>query len=225
MALALFDLDRTVLAVNSAKLWIGAELQAGFLSRWQALRAAAWIGTYHAGFTRLESLVEEAIATLAGSSEADLVARTESFYAAQIAQTVRPGALAALERHRAVGDVVALLTTSSNYLCAPVLRQLGLEHALCSRFEVAEGRFTGRPAGPICFGPGKVQHALAFAEQQGTSLAEATFYTDSMSDRPMMEAVGFPVAVNPDPRLRRLALKKGWPLVDWGTPESKAPAR
>jgi HAD superfamily hydrolase (TIGR01490 family) len=224
MALALFDLDRTVLAVNSAKLWIRAEVKAGFLTRWQALRAAAWIGTYHAGFTRLESLVEEAIGTLEGSGEADLVARTEAFYLDKIAATVRPGALLALERHRAAGDVIALLTTSSSYLCAPVLRQLGLEHALCNRFEVVDGRFTGRAAGAICFGEGKVTHARAFSEAHGASLADAWFYTDSMSDRPMLEAVGHPIAVNPDPRLRRLALQRGWPVEDWGTPAARARA-
>lgn len=216
MALALFDLDRTVLSVNSAKLWISAEVRAGFLTRWQALRAAAWIGTYHAGFTRLESLVEEAIATLDGASEAELVERTERFYAEEIAGTARPGALAALERHRQAGDTIALLTSSSNYLCAPALRQFQIEHALCNRFEVVEGRFTGKAAGPICFGPGKVAHAQAFAEAHAMDLAAAWFYTDSMSDRPMMEAVRYPVAVNPDPRLRRLALKRGWPVEDWG---------
>jgi HAD superfamily hydrolase (TIGR01490 family) len=222
MALALFDLDRTVLSVNSAKLWIRAEVRAGFLSRWQALRAAAWIGSYHAGYTRLESLVEEAIALLAGSSEAELAQRTEAFYAEHILQTARPGALAALARHREAGDVIALLTSSSNYLCAPALRQFDIEHALCNRFEVVEGRFTGKASGAICFGAGKVSHATAFAQAHGADLAEAWFYTDSMSDRPMMEAVGHPVAVNPDPRLRRLAAKRGWRTEDWGEPARPA---
>jgi len=216
VALALFDLDRTVLSVNSAKLWITAEMEAGFITRWQAMRAAAWIGTYHAGFTRLDKLVEEAIATLAGAREEDVRARTEGFYTRRIASTYRPGALETIQRHREAGDTVALLTTSSTYLCAPVLRHLGLEHALCNRFEVVEGVFTGKAAGPLCYAAGKVTHAQAFAEAQGAALAEATFYTDSMSDLPMLEAVGKPVAVNPDPRLRRLAQKRGWPVMDWG---------
>lgn len=216
MPLALFDLDRTLLAVNSARLWVDYELRGGYLTRWQAVRAAAWIGTYHIGFTRLESLLEEAIVTLAGSREEDVRARTEAFYAERIAHTYRPGGFEALKLHREAGDTVALLTSSSNYLCAPVLRDLSLEHALCNRFEVAEGVFTGRASGPICYAAGKVAHAVAFAEAHGHSLAEATFYTDSMSDLPMLEAVGRPVVVNPDPRLRRLAKKRGWPVVDWG---------
>ena len=148
--------------------------------------------------------------------EEDVRARTEAFYTRRIASTYRPGALETIQRHREAGDTVALLTTSSTYLCAPVLRHLGLEHALCNRFEVVEGVFTGKAAGPLCYAAGKVTHAQAFAEAQGAALAEATFYTDSMSDLPMLEAVGKPVAVNPDPRLRRLAQKRGWPVMDWG---------
>ncbi len=216
MALVFFDLDRTVLSVNSGRLWVDHEVKQGFLTRWQALRAIWWIGTYHIGFTRMESLLEEAIETLGGTLEIDLVRRTEAFYTAQIDRTYRPGALEAVERHREAGDTITLLTTSSAYLCAPVLRRLELEHALCNRFEVEEGRFTGRPLGAMCYGAGKVEHAQAFCERVGGLLSEATFYTDSMSDLPMLEAVGQPVAVNPDPRLRRVAAKRGWPILDWG---------
>lgn len=216
MALVFFDLDRTVLSVNSGRLWVDHEVKHGFLTRWQALRAIWWIGTYHVGFTRMESLLEEAIETLGGTRELDLVGRTEAFYAAQIDRTYRPGALAAVERHREAGDTISLLTTASVYLCAPVLRRLDIEHALCNRFEVAEGRFTGRPSGPLCYGVGKVEHARALCDRVGSELTAATFYTDSMSDLPMLEAVGHPVAVNPDPRLRRVAVKRSWPILDWG---------
>lgn len=219
MAIAFFDLDRTLLGVNSGRLWIDREMRLGFLSRWQALRGAAYIGTYHFGFTRLENVLAEAIAVLAGATEAELVARTEAFYVEEVASTYRPLARAAVEHHRQQGHVLALLTSSTNYLCAPVQRELGIELALCNRLEVADGQFTGKPDGALCFGAGKVTHARQLAESLGESLADATFYTDSMSDLPMLDAVGFPVAVNPDPRLRRLARQRGWPVVDWGQPK------
>lgn len=218
MAIAFFDLDRTLLAVNSGRLWIDREMRLGFLTRWQALRGAAYIGTYHFGFTRLENVLAEAIAVLAGATEADLVARTEAFYAEEVAGTYRPRARGVVERHRSEGHVLALLTSSTNYLCAPVQRELTIGTALCNRLEVAEGVFTGKALGALCFGAGKVEHARALAEALGESLAEAWFYTDSMSDLPMLEAVGHPVAVNPDPRLRRTAKARGWPIEDWGKP-------
>ncbi|MEO1336693.1 MAG: haloacid dehalogenase-like hydrolase, partial [Myxococcota bacterium] len=74
------------------------------------------------------------------------------------------------------------------------------------------------PKTPMCFGRGKLELGRAYLESHDERLNDATFYTDSMSDLPMMEAVGHPVAVNPDPRLRRTAKDRGWPIVDWGRP-------
>jgi phosphoserine phosphatase len=82
----------------------------------------------------------------------------------------------------------------------------------------ARGLHTGRSLGEVCFGAGKLRLARAFAEGRGVSLADCTFYTDSYSDLPMLEAVGRPVAVNPDRRLLRRAERAGWPVLDWGRP-------
>ena len=218
MALALFDLDRTLISVNSGRLWFDRERELGFLTRWQALRAAAWIGFYHLGFTRLDDVLKEAIAALEGDDESEIRDRSEAFYHSRVKTTYRPGGREAVARHQEAGDTLALLTSSSNYLCAPVLTELGIPFALCNRFETASGKFTGKPDGAICYGEGKLVHAAAFAESQGQPLSEAAFYTDSIADLPVLLAVGKPVAVNPDPRLRRLALKKNWEIVDWGVP-------
>ena len=99
-----------------------------------------------------------------------------------------------------------------------VCNDLGLDDYVCNRLEVdGDGRYTGRAIEPLCFGPGKVQLAARYAERFGLSLGDATFYSDSLSDLPMLEAVGRPVVVHPDPRLRRLATQRGWELVDWGS--------
>lgn len=215
MAIAFFDLDRTILRVNSGSLWVKAELRLGYLTRFQAARAAVWIAGYHLGFSRMEPLLLEAIESLAGSSEEEIVGRTKRFYAEELADQYRPGARTAVAQHRAQGDVLALLTSSSPYLSAPVQAELGIPHTLCNRFAVEGGRFTGKPDGPLCFGPGKLLHARAFAEARGERLEDAAFYTDSASDLAVMEAVGRPVAVHPDPSLRRIARRRGWPIVDW----------
>jgi HAD superfamily hydrolase (TIGR01490 family) len=164
--------------------------------------------------------VLDAIRTLEGQPEADLRERTGAFYDAEVRGLYRPGALAALNEHRAQGHTLALLTTSSLYMAERVGEALGFHSLLCSRFEVdAEGRFTGRPDGALCFGEGKLHHAQALAESLRVQLRDCAFYTDSVTDAPVLEVVGRPVAVNPDPRLRRLAARKGWTIVDWGEPE------
>lgn len=220
---AFFDLDRTVLACNSATLWIRREARLGFIRPLDAARAAVWVGLYQLGFARIEAAIGDAIATLEGADEAALHQRTLEFWA-EIAHQIRPGALDAIEAHRAQGHALWLLTSSSSYLAAPVVDALRLDGALATRFQVSGGRFTGRAEGALCYGAGKVEHAAALAERLGASLSDATFYTDSMSDLPMLEAVGRPVAVHPDPRLLRHARRAGWPVLDWGSaPRSRHP--
>jgi HAD superfamily hydrolase (TIGR01490 family) len=224
MAIAFFDLDRTLLSVNAGQLWVRREVRLGHMGRWQATKAAAWIFGYHLGFSRLEGVLEDAIGTLRGTPEADVIARTRTFYADEVLATYRPGAREAVERHRARGDVLALLSSTSSYLADPVMEALGIQHALCNRFEVdGAGLFTGKAVGSLCFGPGKLGHALALADQLGESLADATFYTDSASDLAVLEVVGHPVAVHPDPTLARIAAKRGWKVEDWGP--ARSPSR
>ena len=217
MGIAFFDLDKTLLSVNSGWLWLRRELSLGHVSRTQALRASTWLIRYHLGFAKMEVAIGQAISLLAGTGEAELRARTTDFYREQVRRLYRPGALAALDWHKRRGDQRVLLTSSSGYLSELVARELQLDEILCNRFEVdLAGLHTGRSLGALCFGKGKLAHARAYAERIQSPLAEATFYTDSYSDLPVLEAVRRPVAVNPDPRLRRLAFRRKWEIVDWG---------
>ena len=220
MAVAFFDLDKTLIARNSGVLWIRRELRLGHITYWQALRASSWLIRYSLGYAEMERGMRWAIRSLDGVPEQDIADRITSFYDAEVKNLYRPGGHAALEKHRAQGDLLVLLSSASIYLGRYVQSALKLDDILCSEFEVGpDGVYTGEPKIPMCYGAGKLTLGRAFLEARGETLKDATFYTDSMSDLPMMEAVGHPVAVNPDPRLRRTAHKRGWPIVDWGRPE------
>ena len=220
MPIAFFDLDRTLISVNSGQLWVAFERREGRIRFSQAARAALWIFGYHLGFSRMEPILEEAIATLAGEEEEVLRERSLRFYRSEVERTFRPGALPAVQQHRAQGHRLALLTSSSIYLSEAVGQSLGISHLCCNEFQVQDGRFTGQPQRPLCFGAGKVIHAERLALQLGEKLEESWFYTDSYSDLPVLERVGHPVVVNPDPALAREARRRGWPLVDWGRSEN-----
>lgn len=219
MAVAFFDLDKTLIAANSGSLWVRRELALGNITRLQALRASLWIARYHLGLVSMQDAVARAIALLAGSAARPIQERTAAFYEEEVRALYRPGALVAVEEHRRAGDRLVLLTSSSGYLSELVARDLRLDAVLCNRFEVdGEGKHTGRPLGVICFGQGKRTHAEAYAREAGVALAACAFYTDSYSDLPVMEVVGRPVAVHPDHRLEREARRRGWPVVSWGVP-------
>lgn len=214
--IAFFDVDKTLLGVNSATLWVKRELQQGNISRWQALRASAWVGLYGLGLLQADDMLRVAIKTLKGKKEREVIERTLAFWREEVAVTVRPGARAAVQKHKNAGEMCFLLTSSSNYLSAAIADELGFDGFLANRFEVIDGIFTGEPIEPICYGAGKVAHASGCAHKLNVKLEECAFYTDSMSDVPMLEAVGRPAVVSPDMRLRRMARKRGWPVADWG---------
>jgi len=219
MRIAFFDLDKTIISRNSATLWIRFELAARRITVRQALRATAWLVRYSLGATDMTSQIRLTIASLAGQREADLRERTQMFHAQHIRSLYRPGAIATIETHRHAGEHLVLLTSSSNYLAEEVCRDLRFDDYVCNRFEVdASGRYTGRPIEPLCYGSGKVLLAERYVAARGLGLDRVTFYTDSHSDLPMLEAAGDPAVVHPDPRLRRLARQRGWRTLDWGTP-------
>jgi HAD superfamily hydrolase (TIGR01490 family) len=220
--IAFFDVDKCILNVNSATLWVRREYRAGNITTAQALRATFWVGLYHFGYARMEHVLIDAVKNLRGLSERDVIDRTLAFYREEVAQRVKPKALSAIAAHKERGDLIFLLTSSSNYLSAPLGDTLQIDGFLANRFEVHEGRFTGRPMMPFCYGPGKVAHAEVIAEKLRIPLRECVFYTDSYSDVPMLEAVGEPVAVDPDRRLRRHAQKRGWRIERWDEPAPMA---
>ena len=214
-AAAFFDLDRTILSVNSARLWISRERADGRVSRLKLLEGLGWLLGYSLGAVQMETALRRAVRTIEGMAEAEMAQRVKAWFDAEVVQTIVPQAVDAIEFHRRQGHRLVLLTSSSPYVSNVVVERLRLEHALSSQFEVREGRFTGEPVLPFCFGEGKVVLARAWAEQAGVSLAQSYFYTDSHTDLPMLRAVGYPRVINPDPRLRLEARRQGWPIEDW----------
>lgn len=222
-AIAFFDVDKTLLSVNSASLWLRREFKSGNISRLQALKAGFWISLYQLGFARMEDVLTKAVSTLQGRVEREVIEHTLAFYRNDVQQTIQPAARAAVLRHKERGDLVFLLTSSSNYLSAPIADELNLDGFLANRFVVDKGVFTGHAVLPLCFGAGKVSHARVVADKLHVDLRQCTFYTDSASDVPMLEAVGVPVAVDPDPRLRRIARRRGWAIETWRQPLKALP--
>lgn len=212
---AFFDLDRTILTVNSGQLWLARERRLGRIKLRHTLEAAFVFLGYHLGLVNVEASMRKALGLYQGVLESQLATWTREWYEREIAPHVAPGAWRALAEHRRAGHWLVLLTSSSPYASAAANAQLGLHAVLCSRYEVRDRRITGEPVLPFCYGKDKIGYAERWAAEHGVRLAGSFFYTDSYSDLPMLEAVGNPRVVQPDVRLRLVARRRGWPVLDW----------
>jgi HAD superfamily hydrolase (TIGR01490 family) len=212
-ALAVFDLDRTLLP-GSSLLALGRALaQAGLVSRRRLATAAVQERRYRARGApdgEVDRLRAEALAHVAGLERAALV-DVAATVARRLRTAITPAARHLVERHLVAGDFVVVLSASPQELVDAVAAEIGAHRAVGTRAEVLDGRYTGRLDGPFCYGAGKLQRL--FADVGRIPLGPASAYADSASDLPVLEACGHPVAVNPDRRLRAVAQRRGWPIL------------
>jgi HAD superfamily hydrolase (TIGR01490 family) len=212
---ALFDVDRTLVTVNTARLYVRWRMQRQEASLLDYVQMSRVLLQYAFGTLDAELAARAAFQTVRGYSEALMRAECRAWYDRVVRPYISLQGRREVERCQSAGQLCAILSASTPYLTEPLAEELGIEHVICTRLEVAEGAFTGGWEAPLCYGPGKVQRARAWAEIQGVDLARSAFYTDSVSDLPMLEAVGWPRVVNPDPRLRLVALCRRYPVESW----------
>jgi HAD superfamily hydrolase (TIGR01490 family) len=215
---AFFDVDRTLVACNTGRLFLRDLRRRGEISFLRALRALGWMAKYHLSLIDLQVIAAQIAQQMRGKSESEFAERCKRWVEDEVLPLVVPGALRQIEKHRAEGHVLAVLSSSPTYVTRPLAQTLGIDEVLSTTFEVEGDTFTGRLVGPACVGPGKIHWAQDLVARRGVDLAGSFFYTDSYTDMPMLEQVGNRVVVNPDPRLRMAAKKRGWPIQDWMNP-------
>jgi HAD superfamily hydrolase (TIGR01490 family) len=212
---ALFDVDRTLVTVNTARLYVRWQMQKRKASLYDYARVSRALLQYAFGTLEPEHAARHAFETVRGESEAALRAECLGWYGRVVRPHISGHGRREVARRRDEGHLCAILSASTPYLTEPLAEELGIDHVLCTRLEVSDGMFTGGWEAPLCYGVGKVERARHWAATHGIDLSSSSFYTDSISDLPMLEAVGMPRVVNPDPRLRLVAARRGYPVETW----------
>jgi len=209
-------MDRTLLAVETATLYVRYQQDIGEATWRDLLKATYWVGQYTLGILDAPRVAERVIGTIRGLPEAVMAARCDDWFTRYVEKHLTDGGREAVRRHQEAGDLCAIVTGASPYASWPLARRLRIPHVVSTVFEVDEaGVFTGLPEYPLCLGEGKVTRAERLAREQGFLLSDAIFYTDSVTDLPLLERVAERVIVNPDRRLRRVAEKRGWRIERW----------
>jgi HAD superfamily hydrolase (TIGR01490 family) len=209
---AFFDMDKTLICENSGSLYMKYRYEQGELGAVDlALGLVAYL-RYKVGLLDIAAWTRDAMQQFRGESERAVTREARTWFAERVLPTLYPEAIEAVRWHQAQGHVVAIVSGATRYVVQPLAEHLGVRHFLYTRLEVEGSRFTGRVIEPICFEEGKIYWLQQLVDTQRIDLARSWFYTDSITDRPLLDLVGHPVVTNPDPRLYREARRRGWPV-------------
>lgn len=208
-----FDLDNTLVTKSTGLLYYRYLRQKGHASFTDTLKALYFWLRYRMNSLDIKSLAEREVRKVTGMSERAMIELCDRWFHDMVRYYISPRAIEAVNEHRAKGHLLAILSAATPYTVNPVKKFLRIEHGLCTRLEVAEGRFTGRLVEPYCYGEGKLYWAERFVNKLGVRLEDFYFYTDSYTDLPVLERVGMPRPVNPDRLLEAEANRRGWPIT------------
>ncbi len=214
MALALFDLDNTLLAGDSEHAWgeflveIGAVDEERFRAENDRLYEE-----YLAGTLDIYESIRFQLGPLMENSPDTLSRWYEEFMRSRIEPMITPAAVDLVEEHRAAGDELAIITASNSFVTRPIAEAFGVPTLLAIELERVDGNYTGRVLGTPTFQEGKVKRLREWLRSNGRTLEDSHFYSDSHNDLPLLELVDHPVAVDPDPLLRAHAEAAGWPIL------------
>ena len=214
MALAIFDLDNTLLAGDSDYLWGVYLSDHGIVDRTHYEREnARFYDEYKAGRLDIYEFLAFSLRPLADNTAEDLERWRADFLSRIIDPLITARARALVERHRDAGDTLMIITATNAFVTAPIAERFGIEHLIATDPERVDGRYSGRVEGIPSFREGKVRRLDQWLDGRQETLAGSYFYSDSHNDLPLLERVDYPVAVDPDDMLLTLATRRGWPVI------------
>lgn len=212
---ALFDMDRTLVDTHTAKLYVRFQRDLGEIGALEALRSSYWLLQYTVGVIDAKQVALHVLQGYRGKADAWLTDRCQRWFLSHVRERISSIGRVRVREHLKAGHSVAIATSAVRQVAEPLARELAIPHLVCSELEVRDGELTGSFNWPLCYGQGKLERAEALLRSLGARLEQTAFYTDSITDLPLLEAVGHPIVVNPDARLRRAAKRRGWLIEDW----------
>jgi HAD superfamily hydrolase (TIGR01490 family) len=216
MALAIFDLDETLIHGDCASLWseqmgrLGWVDPESFIKKDHELMEA-----YGKGELAMEDYMAFSLEPMIGRTPEEVDFLVGPWVEDYIEPIIFSDATRAIAEHRANGDRILIISASGVHLVQAIAERIGVDEVLAIDLEVAHGVYTGKTTGVLTYREGKITRLLEWLDQQEENLEGASFYSDSRNDLPLLRKVDFPHVVNPDATLLEEAQKAGWPVHLW----------
>jgi len=212
--IAFFDLDKTLLTINSSKPLILASYKNGLLNTRSLAKAIILSIIYKLRLKNPVKITGLMAKWLKGIPETSVEELSKKLVQQKLIYRLRPSIVQEIERHKKQGALTVILSAALPYVCNPIAHHLGMDDVICSTMEIVQGVFTGKPEGKICIDREKEIRIRQYCLDNSYSLQETYCYGDSYSDRFVLEAAGNPICVAPDQRLRKLSKIKKWSLME-----------
>ncbi len=214
MALALFDLDNTLLSGDSDHLWGEFLVEQGVVDGDHYKRENdRFYQEYQEGRLDIHEFLAFSLRPLHENELEQLQVWRKAFIYQMIDPIISQASRDLLQKHRQAGDLLAIITATNSFITGPIAKHLGVDHLLATEPEMINGYYTGGVSGVPCYQDGKVTRLNSWMASNGQDLTGSWFYSDSHNDLPLLQLVDNPVAVDPDEVLQKEALLKGWPVI------------
>jgi putative phosphoserine phosphatase / 1-acylglycerol-3-phosphate O-acyltransferase len=213
--IAFFDIDDTILNINSSKILVQAARKKKMMSTSNYLRAVFQVILYRFKLKDPLKIIQKMGSWMTGIHVEEFNKMVEEIHKKIIIGAIRPEIIEEIRIHKENRAEVAILSSALSSICHPLADFLGIDHVLCSELETVDGRFTGKPVGKFCFGKEKLVRLIDFCAENNFPVDETYYYGDSIDDLPVLAEVGHPVCVTPDKRLIEIASSKGWTVHQW----------
>ncbi|RSC29568.1 HAD family hydrolase [Pseudomonas putida] len=216
MALAIFDLDETLINGDCASLWSEQMAQLGWVDGKEFLRRDhELMEAYGKGHLRMEEYMAFSLEPIAGRTLEEVEHLVQPWVEEVIEPIIYGDACRCIAEHRQRGDRILIISASGTHLVGPIAARLGVDEYLAIELEAVNGVYTGNTHGVLTYREGKITRLLEWLDQEQENLEGANFYSDSRNDLPLLLKVDKPNVVNPDAILREHAEINGWPIHHW----------
>ncbi len=214
MKLAIFDLDETLIGLDSDHAWGDYAVEHGLVDAAEhTAENLRFYEDYKRGELDIDAYLAFSTRVLTLHPLETLFEHRAQFIESVVSPAILPGARELIEGHRSQGDQLIIVTATLEFVTRPISDLLGIEALIAPIPELNDQGYTGKIVGTPSFGPGKVTRLNAWMAENGFNLEGSTFYSDSHNDLPLLLLVDNPVAVNADPTLSRVAKEKGWKCI------------
>jgi HAD superfamily hydrolase (TIGR01490 family) len=210
---AFFDLDRTIISLNSGSLLVRQAYKNGVMNAGNLINAIFQSYLYKFNLRDTNLIISKMGTWLKGLRQESIDELSKEVIDKYLKDSIRPEIVKEIDFHKEKNGATVILSSAISSICEPLGRHLAVDDIICTTMETSKGILTGAPVGSFCFGDEKRIRLFSYCKTTHFNPSEAWYYADSISDLPVLEVVGNPVCVTPDKKLARIAVERGWKVL------------